>query len=320
MRRARRFMLAAALTGAALIWSAPAAAQPVFPDEAAWSPLPCGKGLPAAVMNDLRRDQSGAVDERDLVGDIGAAAGYSASDATFLYLRLRLDRSPLSGKKLRPFAWGVAISTDKEPKTYELLISVNGNASKVEIYRNTATTVANSLKDPADTPAAQSYPFATHGLVELAPLSAYGGDDDHFISFAVPWSALKGAGLTPSTPVQLWAGSSSTVGNLNADIACHDGASGAPTLSGVDSGKVSTSLDPTRDTDGDGFTDKVELEAGTDPQSGASKPPGDPPEPGPSVVDLEGGGGCSLSQGLLEGSPAALLLLGLALLLLRRRG
>jgi hypothetical protein len=319
MTQARRVGVAAALACAALLCSAPVTAQPTFPDEAAWGPLPCGKGLPAAVMTDLRRDQSGAVDERDLVGDIGAAAGYSASDASFLYLRLRLDRSPLSGKKLRPHAWGVAISTNKVSTNYQLLIMVNGNTSKVELYKNSATTVANSLKDPADTPAARSYAFSTHGLVELAPLSAYGGDDDHFINFAVPWSALKAAGLTPTTVVQLWAGSSSTAGMLNADIACHDGGGAAPTLSGVDSGKVSTSLDPARDTDGDGFTDKAELEAGTDPQSAASKPDGDPPEQGPSVVDLEGGGGCNLG-GRLTAAPPLLLLLALLLLLPRRRG
>jgi len=310
--------LALALTCTALLWSAPAAAQPKFPTAAAdWGPLPCGKGLPAVVMTDKHRDQSGAVDERDLVGDIGAPAGYSASDATFLYLRLRLDQSPLSNKKLRPFAWGVAVSTDKDAKTYEVLIMVNGNDSVVELYRNTSTTLPNSPKDPADAPALQSYPFKTHGMVAAAPLSAYGGDDDHFISFAVPWSALSAAGLKPTTAVQLWAGSSSTPGTLNADLACHDGATGAPTLGGVGSG-VSTTLDPQRDTDGDGFTDKVEVEAGTDPTSSASRPAGEPPASGPAGVDLEGGGGCVVARPTRP-VPALLLLAFVLLLAVRRR-
>ena len=36
-----------------------------FPADDRWAPLPCGK----SVMFDARRDQSGAIDERDIVGD-----------------------------------------------------------------------------------------------------------------------------------------------------------------------------------------------------------------------------------------------------------
>jgi hypothetical protein len=245
-------------------------------------------------MTDLYQDQSGAVSERDIVGDVIAPAGYSATDSEFLYLRLRVDQDPAPGETLRPFAWGVAISLDDDPSTYELLLAVNGDTAQVEIYQNTSTTRPDDPADPADEPPVNSYPFATHGEVQRAAGSAYGGDPDFFLAFAVPWSALEARGLDPLTPGTLWAGTSRTANSLDADLACHDGAGGAPTLSGVATGE--TLFDPVRDTDGDGYPDQVEVEAGTDPNDAASTPPGPPPgEAGLDGADLEGGGGCSLA-------------------------
>ena len=66
--------------------AAPARAQ-TFPST--FSALYCGRGL----MTDGYRDQSGAVDERDIVGIPAAPAGFRAVDAQFLYLRLRLSRA-----------------------------------------------------------------------------------------------------------------------------------------------------------------------------------------------------------------------------------
>jgi hypothetical protein len=276
-----------------------------------WYPLPCGVDAKIKTMTDPYRDQSGAIDARDLVGDVGAPAGFFANDGKFLYFRLRLDKSPLAANsKLRPHAWGIAVSTDTDQSTYELLIMVNGNASKVELYRNTTTTITNDPKDPADKPPVNSYAFTTHGRVEAAPQSAYGGDEDHFLDFTVPWSALGAVGLKQGTRSRVWAGSSSTPGTLNGDIACHDGTGGAPRL--LVTGGVSTVLDPDLDTDGDGFTDRVEVEAGTNPSDASSKPAGDPPGPGPGGVDLEGGGGCALLPGTAEAAPPPLAPLGLA--------
>lgn len=255
-----------------------------------WGPLPCG----TEVMTDLFRDQSGAVDERDIVGDLNAPAGYSASDSQFLYLRLRLDQDPAPNDKPRPFAWGIGVSVDGDPTTYEILLMVNGNDSQVEVYKNSTTTRPDDPQDPADQPAVNRYPFATHGQVGTASGSGYGGDADYFLDFAVPWSALQPLGLTPTTPATVWAGSSSTANTLNGDLACHDGGSGAPTLSGA--GVGGTVLDPAVDTDKDGYPDWIEVQAGTDPNDPNSRPSG-PPPPSPTTtgVDLEGGGGCNLT-------------------------
>jgi hypothetical protein len=99
----------------------PARAQ-TFP--AALSPLYCQRGL----MTDGYRDQSGAIDERDIVGTTAQPAGFRAVDAQFLYLRLRVDASPVQGNGLRPFAWGFELSSDDNPANYEILIVVDGAA------------------------------------------------------------------------------------------------------------------------------------------------------------------------------------------------
>src|SRR3954462_3821798 len=134
-------VVAGAVPIAILAVPASAGAQ-TFPTT--FSPLYCGRGL----MTDGYRAQSGAVDERDIVGTAAQPAGFRAIDAQFLYLRLRLDASPAQGNGLRPFAWGFEVSTDGDPTTYEILIAVDGAAGTVSLYRNAATTVANSPADP----------------------------------------------------------------------------------------------------------------------------------------------------------------------------
>jgi hypothetical protein len=104
-------------------------------------------------------------------------------------------------------------------------------------------------------------------------------------SFQVPWSTLQPLGLDRPTIVSVWAGSSTLPDRLDLDLACHDGAGGAPTLDG------STSDDTTGD-------------------------PAQDPDPPPPVgdIELEGGGGCSAG-----GSACPLLVLGALLAACRRR-
>ncbi len=193
------------------------------------APLYCQRG----VMIDGYRDQSGAVDDRDIVGTVDRPAGFHAVDGQFLYLRMRLDASPVQGSGLTPFAWGFELSTDGDPTNYEILISVDGASSTVRLYRNTATTVPDSPADPAEQ-LVMTYPFAQYGRVVDAGASISGGGDDAFIEMAVPWSDLETLGLTPTTLVTVWAATSTASDRLNGDVACHDGGGGAnlPSLSG----------------------------------------------------------------------------------------
>jgi DNA-binding winged helix-turn-helix (wHTH) protein len=147
--------VAARPTGASSSWLAgPAAAQDF--SAAAWAPLPCRGHL----MDDPYRDESGAFDERDLVGDQGLPAGYRAVDADFAYFRLRLDRDPMPGGDPRPFAWGILLDRDGDLATYEAQILVNGIASQVELYANTVTTLPDDPTDPPDDPPVATWPLA----------------------------------------------------------------------------------------------------------------------------------------------------------------
>jgi len=274
----------------AIVAFAGRAGAQTFPADDRWSALPCGTG----VMVDGHRDQSGALDERDIVGDTLAPAGYRASDTNFVYLRMRVDGNPISGKSLRPFAWGFEFDLDANRSTYELLVILRGSDQTIAVHRNTTTTLPNDPADPADDPPVITFPFSTHGRSLVAPGSRYGGNDDYFVDLAVPWTTLEPLGLTRTTSMVAWVATSSAATNLNGDFACHDGATGgAPRLSTI--APQPTALDPFVDTDGDGWTDAVEIASGTDPRNPASHPGGTPPPPGGAPVDpvLEGAGGCS---------------------------
>jgi hypothetical protein len=254
--------------GSLSLFGAPAGAQ-TFPTT--FAPFYCQRG----VMVDGYRDQSGAVDDRDIVGTVAAPAGFRAIDAQFLYLRLRLDGSPMQGNGLTQFAWGFELSTDGDPTNYEILLDVDGASATVRLYHNTTTTIPDSPEDPAEQ-LVMSYPFAQNGrLVDAGP-SLFGGGNDTFIDFAVPWSDLAGFGLGPTTIVTVWAATSTNPDRMNGDFACHDGGGGntVPTLSQIAPAPIAP--DPTRS-------------------------PG--PVGGPSGGGADGGSGNLIGSSGLEGGP-----------------
>lgn len=267
-----------------------------FPPDADYIPLRCG----LIVMNDLLGDRSGFVEDRDLVGDVGAPAGLRASDADNLYLRIRVDRDPAPGAVVRPSAWGMAFDLDGNRATYELLVTVDGVASStgtVAVYTNKATTLANDPADPADLPAAATFTFANTARTVDAG-TTIGGNADFYVDLAIPWTTLAPLGLDRDSPVYVWAGSSNVANALDGDIACHDGRGGAVRLDG--SSSDGTTGDPTRDPNNGG--------GGRDEGGGVDAGVG-----GTGELRLEGGSGCQAPGSL--GLGAALALVGL----LRRR-
>jgi hypothetical protein len=266
---------------AVLLWVGAAHGQ-TFPADGSYVPLRCRDRF----MFDGVRDQPGAVDERDIVGDQADPAGLRAVDAQFLYLRMRLDADAAPGATLRPFAWGFAFDTDDDPTDYEALIMLDGQTGVISIHRNTNVTVANSPTDPADLPPLSTSMFAQRGR----SLGAGGGD--HFLDLAIAWTDLAAVNITPTSLLRVWAGTSSTADRLDADIACHDGAGGAPNLN-----------------------DNASLRVPLDPNA-----PGNPPldagvAPGQTRA-IEGGPGCPCSLSS-RASPGALSWLLIALWLLR---
>jgi hypothetical protein len=249
----------------ALALTAAVADAATFPDDAAFVPLRCG----GAVMTDLPGDVPSFLGDRDLVGDTAAPAGLRAGDAQFLYLRIRVNQDPvpLPGGIVHAFAWGMAFDLDGDRRTYELLITVDGISAPtgtVSVFTNHVSTLINDPADSADLPAAATFGFATNARRVTAG-TTIGGDPDFFVDIAVPWATLTTLGLGRNTRTYVWAGSSSVASALNGDLACNDGAGGAPRLDAT--GSDPTTGDPTQDT---GATGDLRLEGGGGCQAGGS--------------------------------------------------
>jgi hypothetical protein len=240
-----------------------AAHAATFPGDAAYVPLRCRGG----VMTDPRGDVAAAPGDRDLVGNDAAPAGLRAGDAQFLYLRIRVDQDPAPGGTLLPHAWGMAFDLDGDRRTYELLITLDGSAvpaSAVAVFTNATSTLIDDPADPADLPAAATFALATNART-VAAGTTLGGDADFFVDIAVPWTTLAPLGLGRDRRTYVWAGSSSVASALDGDLACHDGAGGAPRLDAIPSDP--TTGDPTQDTGG---ADGLRLEGGSGCNAGGS--------------------------------------------------
>jgi hypothetical protein len=273
--------LAIAATGVALALAPTAAHAQAFPDDDAFVPFECG----AAPMIDGYQDVPGVTGAADLVGDEDAPAGARAVDDDFLYLRLRLDADAVDDVgDLAPGGWGFALDLDDDDTSYEILVLANGEDQTVTLASNETVTSVDDPADPPDAPPVAIYDADDHARSAAAG-SSFGGDADRFLDLAVAWDDLEALGVTPLSPVGVWAGSAleSPPLALDADVACHDGAGGAARLSDSDA-------------------DPAPLE---DDAGGAG---------GPRV---EGGGGCD--AGSAGGLGRHVLLLGAVLLVLRRR-
>jgi len=268
-----------------------AAAAPVtFPVDSQFKPLRCG-GTP---MYDGYRDQPGFVDAGDVVGSATSPAALRASDATYLYVRIRLDADPAPTQIPTAASWGVEFDLDNDPTTYELLMLVDGIGAnnKVELFTNHTTTTANDPNDPADQPPVATYTFANNARSIAAPMPTTGGNPDFFLDFALPWTDLVAAGLDHGTATRLWVASSTSPDGLNGDFACNDGAGGVVHLNAADSDP--TTGDPANDPNGGG--------------SGSGT--------GSAGERLEGGGGCSTTGG----GASSLFALALALIAVTASG
>jgi hypothetical protein len=296
MRAAMVFLAASVIApaGAALAQS--------FPADSAWRPFRCG----ADPMTDAADDHPGAVQERDVVGTAQAPAGLRASDPDFLYLRLRVSSDPRQGPNLRPAAWGFAFSTDDVSTSYEVLVTLDGASRVVSLFRHTITRLADDPGDPADAPPLATYPYATHARVVDAQ-TMLGRDRNHFIDIAVPWPALRTAGLAPETLAVVWAASSSNADRLNGDFACHDGASGAVRLSS--SGSVAERSESGSDPAGGAVGGAGGGAAGSSGGAGS----------GAGGLSVEGGPGCRYAGRGARGWALSMLAALAACLALRRR-
>lgn len=211
-----------------LVWAGTAAAVQ-FPADDAWTVVTRG-GQPITDP----RDSSGL---RDVVGDAGNPAVYVAGTADNIFFRMRLDDSPLKNPHdLQPFGWGVEFDVDGNLNNYEYLVLVDGGGSDSVVFRR--NTQQRNVGDPSDEAEELlfTWPASTHARAVRAS-SRIGGNDDWFIDWALPTSALQSAGVPLDTALRLIFGSSSNTRSIASDLAS---ASGDTTLAGAGSDPVCT--------------------------------------------------------------------------------
>jgi hypothetical protein len=330
-------ILAAAFVGALFVnlTTLRSAQAQTWPEDESWRELDCGL-VPSF---DPRRDEPGAVEERDVVGDEDAAAVFLASDATHLFFRMRLDATPVVNGDFEPFGWGVAIDTDFDRLNYELLAMVDGTfpTDRVRLARNVLVGRPGNIADPAEQTVA-TYPGEESARAVQAEgrfESSFGGDPDYFVDWAIARRDLTVFGVGATTPLVMVFGTSTQGETLDADLACHVSGTDGRDFPRAATDPVSVTGEVT-DSDGDGLSDREEDERGTDPTNPDSDGDGyddgvevrdgtDPEDPSsvPEDLNIRGGGGVAGGCGLMPERPVPWLngtsLLAFALLVSRRR-
>jgi hypothetical protein len=195
-----------------------------FPGDVEFYPLHCPDGS----TSDVPGDSSTGNRERDIVGNETYPSFYRARDAERLYFRMRvsLDPSAPTGG-LQPSGWDVLFDFDGDLRTYEYMLTADGNlgGTRVQWVRNSVQEPSNPYDGAMDTPSDDL-------LLDLTPASAYysvkptgdgsnfGNDPDFFITVAVPISDLVATGIDLSGSIVAWAGTSAQSYGLNGDINC----------------------------------------------------------------------------------------------------
>jgi uncharacterized protein (TIGR03382 family) len=205
------------------------AAIPI-PADAAFFSYRCGGANAADVLGDHVLGNR----ERDMVGDATFSAFSRAADASHVFFRLRVDSNPLmqNGMDLQPSSWDVLVDTDNNLRTYEYMLTADGNMSgtKVQWVRNSVPD-PNNPADPAhDVPAdllRDFTPAADYYHVKPASDgSSFNGDADFFITLIIPKTVLTDAGISVSNNLVVWGGTNAQRYSLNADFGCSVGIPG----------------------------------------------------------------------------------------------
>jgi len=197
--------------------------------------------LDGNTLSDVSGDASGQ-SILDLVGTTGYSAVSVAQDASFLYLRMRIDGDPTQGAGFRSFGWGCGLDNDGVYSGCEYLVFVNGQSDRVELWDNLTSQgpVVGAPSDKADTLRA-SYPVASHARAVAAGAPNLGSSAaDYFLEFAVPLAALALAGYDASEPLVAFCGSntSGAASALATDCSSTSAGCAATTIAAIGSDPV----------------------------------------------------------------------------------
>lgn len=169
----------------------------------------------SAFLQDPSGDANGA---RNVVADPTHDAAFLFNDGTYLYFRLRLDQDPTGqgGQgALQSFGWGVELDTNQNPADYEWLFMVDG-ISRTEVITLGENTAQGTLGDPSDKPEIVQSTLLLAGNFQVSPAdTSINGDLDYFLDWRFPYVTFKQvSGLTDTSPIRLFFGSSSSAMNL----------------------------------------------------------------------------------------------------------
>lgn len=185
-----------------------------WPTTSQWIPI----YKSSAYLQDPTGDANGA---RNIVSDTNNPAVFIFNDGTNLFFRLRLDNNP-SGQggqgALQAFGWGVEFDTNQNAGNYEWLLMLDG-ISQTEVITLSQNTVQGTLGDPSDRPEIlkATIPLSGNYQVSMAN-TALNGDTDYFLDWQFPFATVKqNTGLTDSSPIRLFFGSSSSANNLSSN-------------------------------------------------------------------------------------------------------
>lgn len=178
-----------------------------------------GQWIPTYRNSSLLQDPGGdATGSRNVVSDKTHAAALVFNDGTYIYFRLRLDKDPAGqgGQGLlQAYGWGVEIDTNQNPGNYEWLIMLDG-ISQIETVQLWQNTIQGTLGDPGDKAEVlySSVSLSGNYQISLADTSI-NGDADYFLDWRFPFATFKqAAGLSDSSPIRLFFGSSPSTNNL----------------------------------------------------------------------------------------------------------
>jgi len=177
-------------------------------------------------------------DQRDFVGGPGDPSIYTYNDGTNVYYRFQLNDDPgsydnkgnLTG--LKPFGWGILIDTDLDANDFEWLVMVDGIDESIHLGQNTVQQDIGSPGDQTEVnPEAWKIPLSPRVNFKVTPVgvgnAGYSNDEDYFLDFTIPydWYRVQ-MGLTESSIIRFFFGSSQSTNSLTVDLSGTDLTSG----------------------------------------------------------------------------------------------
>ena len=199
-------------------------------------------------LGDPQKDATGN-DARDIVGDTTNSAAYLYSDGNFIYFRIRVDSDPrqnVTTGTMIPFGWGLLVDTNENLDDYEYMVMLDGinNPDVMYLCQNTLQGTLGDASDKCEIIRWQETLNYNNNYRVLGPTDSggptttFGGDDDFFIDWMVPYAVFKSSlGLDETTVIRYFVGSANNAMVLNADLVAgstlYDGTSNYVLPSGV---------------------------------------------------------------------------------------